>query len=129
MTPSPFSDEPDAPHIEGGAGSSRAATDRDVRQSTDSALVPAQQQQNGSKKRRVTTTAFTRRKRAVAACQLCRLRKTKCDAVRPTCGFCRYHQAKCIYDHVDESPSRDEQLQVRTEGSDGSDQATSGLGE
>ncbi len=33
-----------------------------------------------------------------AACQFCRLRKTKCDAARPTCGYCSYHQARCVYD-------------------------------
>ena len=42
-------------------------------------------------------TPLVRRKRATIACQFCRLRKTKCDNVRPVCGFCRYHQARCIY--------------------------------
>ncbi|KAJ5613273.1 hypothetical protein N7510_006467 [Penicillium lagena] len=37
------------------------------------------------------------RKRAVAACQLCRRRKTKCDNVRPTCGFCENIGASCVY--------------------------------
>ncbi|KAF2176434.1 hypothetical protein K469DRAFT_678604 [Zopfia rhizophila CBS 207.26] len=46
---------------------------------------------------RATTAKFTHRKRAVAACQFCRLRKTKCDNVRPVCGFCRHHKAQCIW--------------------------------
>lgn len=41
--------------------------------------------------------AFIRRKRAPTACQFCRLRKTRCDNVRPVCGVCRYHQATCKY--------------------------------
>lgn len=43
------------------------------------------------------STPYVRRKRAIAACQFCRLRKTKCDNVRPVCGSCRHHQAKCVY--------------------------------
>ncbi|KAL5618326.1 hypothetical protein FOVSG1_000548 [Fusarium oxysporum f. sp. vasinfectum] len=57
----------------------------------------AQSQGSGKRQRRLTTTDFTRRKRAVTACQFCRVRKTKCDNVRPTCGFCVRHRAKCIY--------------------------------
>ncbi|KAH7180699.1 hypothetical protein DER46DRAFT_620113 [Fusarium sp. MPI-SDFR-AT-0072] len=44
----------------------------------------AQSQGSGKRQRRLTTTDFTRRKRA-------------CDNVRPTCGFCVRHRAKCIY--------------------------------
>lgn len=40
---------------------------------------------------------YVRRKRAIAACQLCRLRKTKCDNGRPVCGSCRHHRARCVY--------------------------------
>ncbi|KAK7417621.1 hypothetical protein QQX98_004442 [Neonectria punicea] len=52
---------------------------------------------SSKKRKRATTTDFTRRKRAVAACQFCRLRKTKCDNVRPCCGYCVRHKAKCVY--------------------------------
>ena len=45
----------------------------------------------------VPPSPYVRRKRAVAACQFCRLRKTKCDNVRPVCGSCRHHQARCVY--------------------------------
>lgn len=37
------------------------------------------------------------RKRAVAACQLCRTRKTKCDNERPTCGSCVNAGVECLY--------------------------------
>ncbi|KAF8471227.1 hypothetical protein BDZ91DRAFT_517887 [Kalaharituber pfeilii] len=38
------------------------------------------------------------RKRAIAACQVCRGRKTKCDNERPSCGFCRQAGAICVYE-------------------------------
>lgn len=38
------------------------------------------------------------RKRSVRACHLCRARKTKCDNVQPTCGFCASIGANCSYD-------------------------------
>ncbi|OJJ44491.1 hypothetical protein ASPZODRAFT_135305 [Penicilliopsis zonata CBS 506.65] len=37
------------------------------------------------------------RKRAAIACELCRLRKTRCDNVRPTCSLCRQAGAVCKY--------------------------------
>lgn len=39
-----------------------------------------------------------RRRRAVTACQACRARKTKCDNMRPVCGFCARNAAQCVYD-------------------------------
>ncbi|KAH7153462.1 hypothetical protein EDB81DRAFT_791439 [Dactylonectria macrodidyma] len=57
---------------------------------------------HASKKRKLAKTAdFTRRKRAVTACQFCRLRKTKCDNVRPCCGYCERQKAKCVYGDSD----------------------------
>ncbi|KAI2462978.1 vegetative cell wall protein gp1 [Annulohypoxylon bovei var. microspora] len=50
----------------------------------------------GSNKRQRTAGMY-RRKRAVAACQQCRIRKTKCDNARPVCGFCQKNQDQCIY--------------------------------
>jgi hypothetical protein len=38
------------------------------------------------------------RKRSIRACHLCRARKTKCDNVQPTCGFCASIGANCSYD-------------------------------
>ncbi|KAK1622115.1 hypothetical protein BDP81DRAFT_455672 [Colletotrichum phormii] len=70
---------------------------------------PAQEDQPSrwgpsNKKRRLTASAthLTRRKRAATACQFCRLRKTKCDNVRPVCGFCRHHHATCVYGDEEE---------------------------
>ncbi|KAI8672282.1 Zn(2)-C6 fungal-type domain-containing protein [Fusarium sp. Ph1] len=51
----------------------------------------------GQGNKRPRTAAMYQRKRAVTACQSCRLRKTKCDNVRPACGFCSKNGAQCIY--------------------------------
>lgn len=51
----------------------------------------------GQGNKRPRTAAMYQRKRAVTACQSCRLRKTKCDNVRPACGFCSNNGAQCIY--------------------------------
>ncbi|SPO01821.1 uncharacterized protein DNG_04494 [Cephalotrichum gorgonifer] len=64
-----------------------------------------------AKRPKLTSAAFTRRKRAVAACQFCRLRKTKCDTVKPVCGFCRNQKAKCVY--ADEADEADGQAESR----------------
>ncbi|KAL5002212.1 hypothetical protein BDV10DRAFT_191786 [Aspergillus recurvatus] len=37
------------------------------------------------------------RRRAMTACQLCRMRKTKCDNRRPSCGTCTSLQFQCVY--------------------------------
>ncbi|KAL4761723.1 uncharacterized protein BDW70DRAFT_149773 [Aspergillus foveolatus] len=37
------------------------------------------------------------RRRAMVACQLCRMRKTKCDNRRPSCGTCTSLQFQCVY--------------------------------
>jgi hypothetical protein len=62
-----------------------------------------------AKKRRLATGDFTRRKRAATACQFCRLRKTKCDNVRPSCGYCVRHKAKCVYGDAEWLEKGDEQ--------------------
>jgi hypothetical protein len=51
--------------------------------------------QNGPPRRSSVTYP---RRRAVTACQVCRLRKTKCDNMRPSCGFCLRVNKTCIYD-------------------------------
>lgn len=50
-----------------------------------------------STRRRQLSDKLTQRKRAPIACQFCRLRKTKCDGVKPICGFCQHHSAQCIW--------------------------------
>ncbi|KAH0431506.1 2og-fe oxygenase superfamily protein [Colletotrichum camelliae] len=49
----------------------------------------------GNKRRR--TSGMYQRRRAVAACGPCRVRKTKCDNVRPACGFCQRNGGLCTY--------------------------------
>lgn len=61
------------------------------------------------------SASFTRRKRAAQACQFCRLRKTKCDNVRPCCGTCLHHRARCIYDDDEEPGSAAYYLKASTE--------------
>ncbi|QIW96675.1 hypothetical protein AMS68_002193 [Peltaster fructicola] len=59
-----------------------------------------------SPKRKLTTSRSTSaypRKRAVAACQVCRLRRTKCDNNKPTCSFCASTGANCVWDQNDQS--------------------------
>jgi hypothetical protein len=35
--------------------------------------------------------------RGVTACEKCRIRKTRCDNRRPTCGFCLKRRLTCVY--------------------------------
>lgn len=37
------------------------------------------------------------RKRVSVACEICRVRKTRCDAVRPSCSFCSSLNVQCVY--------------------------------
>lgn len=54
-----------------------------------------------SRKRRRTEKsrvgAAYSRKRAVAACRLCRARKIKCNNARPSCGGCMSSGSICVY--------------------------------
>lgn len=43
------------------------------------------------------TSRFPNRRRAAQACVACRMRKTRCDAVQPRCGFCALHNIDCVY--------------------------------
>ncbi|KAF2658597.1 hypothetical protein K491DRAFT_592537 [Lophiostoma macrostomum CBS 122681] len=47
--------------------------------------------------KRQRTAAMYNRRRAVTACEPCRRRKTRCDNVRPVCGFCSANQGRCTY--------------------------------
>lgn len=70
-------------------------------QPADSGTSTTSADPSGLKRKGVTSDAYARRKRATTACQFCRLRKTKCDNARPVCGFCQYHNAKCVYGDSD----------------------------
>lgn len=58
---------------------------------------------SSKRKRPAPTDNLASRKRAFAACQFCRLRKTRCDNTRPTCGYCQLHNATCVYDGGDDA--------------------------
>lgn len=45
------------------------------------------------------------RKRALKACHVCRARKTKCDNVQPTCGFCASIGVRCSFDEGEKDHS------------------------
>ncbi|KAK4954143.1 hypothetical protein LTR10_007571 [Elasticomyces elasticus] len=47
------------------------------------------------------------RKRAIAACRLCRARKVKCNNARPACGACETSLAPCDYDDPSDCSSYD----------------------
>lgn len=40
---------------------------------------------------------FPNRRRAMQACVACRMRKTRCDAVQPRCGYCSLQNIDCVY--------------------------------
>lgn len=57
-------------------------------------------QENESTKKRHNSSsdgAEYPRRRAMIACQICRLRKTKCDGGRPKCRLCTDLDADCVY--------------------------------
>ncbi|KPM42712.1 hypothetical protein AK830_g3857 [Neonectria ditissima] len=45
------------------------------------------------------------RKRAIAACRLCRSRKVKCNNARPCCGNCEASKAVCVYEDTQDISS------------------------
>ncbi|KAJ2892232.1 uncharacterized protein MKZ38_010101 [Zalerion maritima] len=64
---------------------------------------PALAPPHGRKRSRPSArgATFYPRKRANAACQVCRARKTKCDNKRPSCSFCLDAGVPCIQSAVD----------------------------
>ncbi|KAJ5630560.1 uncharacterized protein N7484_010660 [Penicillium longicatenatum] len=50
-----------------------------------------------NKKRSNSETTDYPRRRAIIACQICRLRKTRCNGVRPKCQLCTDLDAECTY--------------------------------
>ena len=44
-----------------------------------------------------TAARFPARRRVTQACIACRMRKTRCDAAQPRCGFCALHNMDCVY--------------------------------
>lgn len=80
------------------------------RSGTNSATPAAESNHDGSdsaRKRARPLSSDTRypRKRSSKACHVCRARKTKCDNVRPTCGFCASVNIQCSYDVAEKDHS------------------------
>ncbi|PKS06034.1 hypothetical protein jhhlp_007868 [Lomentospora prolificans] len=50
------------------------------------------------------------KKRVNVACEVCRSRKTRCDALRPSCSFCSDIGAQCVYRRPEENVRPDEPL-------------------
>ncbi|KAH8734252.1 hypothetical protein BGZ61DRAFT_341832 [Ilyonectria robusta] len=74
----------------------------DVTQINDAqqTLTSSQSQPNGKRKRVESSrdAVVYPRKRAVAACRQCRVRKVKCNNSRPACGSCLASKSQCCYD-------------------------------
>ncbi|KAL2213944.1 hypothetical protein CC79DRAFT_1391828 [Sarocladium strictum] len=63
-----------------------------------SASYPAPKPVAGNKRKGSRTQAAAYpRKRAVAACETCRIRKTKCDNKRPRCSACVDLEIECVF--------------------------------
>ncbi|KAL1962559.1 hypothetical protein VTN77DRAFT_9434 [Rasamsonia byssochlamydoides] len=57
-------------------------------------------------------------KKSRTGCQLCRLRRVKCDEVHPVCGHCRRHNVPCDYDRFRPVQIASSQPQPRNPGDD-----------
>jgi hypothetical protein len=77
--------------------------------------MPAPTAASATNRRKATTDKLAARKRAPIACQFCRLRKTRCDGIKPVCGFCKHHEAQCVWgvatDEIASTPAEKEILQ------------------
>ncbi|KAJ5605918.1 hypothetical protein N7510_008699 [Penicillium lagena] len=60
-------------------------------------MSPASELSGGKKKRSNSEAAEYPRRRATIACQICRLRKTRCNGARPKCQLCTDLNADCVY--------------------------------
>ncbi|KAK7398535.1 hypothetical protein QQX98_012083 [Neonectria punicea] len=72
---------------------------------TESAQPPDSPRASRKRSGNPTSDARYPRKRSLKACHVCRARKTKCDNVRPTCGFCASIDISCSYDDVEKDHS------------------------
>lgn len=69
-------------------------------------LSPSSTDPTGRQKRTVT----------VLACNRCRLKKVKCDGLRPACATCNKHSQICRYDSELPRPTRQNNEELRNEG-------------
>ncbi|KAL4806964.1 hypothetical protein BDV18DRAFT_136528 [Aspergillus unguis] len=71
--------------------------DRDGDRILDPDSVTFLNESTGSKKRPNPESTEYPRRRATIACQICRLRKTRCNGARPKCQLCTDLDAECVY--------------------------------
>ncbi|KAL4949145.1 hypothetical protein BDW69DRAFT_80817 [Aspergillus filifer] len=71
--------------------------DRDRDGLLDSNSSAASNDLTGTKKRSNSDATEYPRRRATIACQICRLRKTRCNGARPRCQLCTDLDAECVY--------------------------------
>jgi hypothetical protein len=79
-----------APYTTAETPSERQGPDLDDRPAETSTEEPP------AKRKRQSRTTYGR-KRSLAACEICRMRKAKCDNVRPSCSRCQDLKAQCVY--------------------------------
>ncbi|CAG7938137.1 unnamed protein product [Penicillium salamii] len=63
----------------------------------DAGDYPHSDDTSGNKKRSTSESVEYPRRRATIACQICRLRKTRCNGARPKCQLCSDLNAECVY--------------------------------
>lgn len=54
----------------------------------------------------------TKRQRVTQACDVCRKKKIKCDAGRPSCKNCLNYRTKCVYTEMEKKPRRKKRAHV-----------------
>ncbi|KAE8385869.1 hypothetical protein BDV23DRAFT_13608 [Aspergillus alliaceus] len=76
--------------------SSSPERDRDIIDAASTATISNDLRMSKKKRSNSEVTEYPRR-RATIACQICRLRKTRCNGARPKCQLCTELDADCIY--------------------------------
>ncbi|BAE65369.1 unnamed protein product [Aspergillus oryzae RIB40] len=71
--------------------------DRDTHVEAVAAVTASDDFQSSKKKRSNSDVVEYPRRRATIACQICRLRKTKCNGARPKCQLCTDLDTECVY--------------------------------
>ncbi|CAK7211317.1 hypothetical protein SBRCBS47491_001083 [Sporothrix bragantina] len=116
-----MSDTPAPATVTTGTDSSSDNTTTAASPSSDAAATPGSHQPGSSVRRRSTATSASKssssttprlrtragtgrplkinypKKRVSVACDVCRARKTRCDARRPACSFCSQLGIECVY--------------------------------
>ncbi|OAA66459.1 c6 zinc finger domain containing protein [Niveomyces insectorum RCEF 264] len=71
-------------------------------------------EESGAPRYRTRPAAIYDRKRAGAACSVCRARKTRCNGERPVCGYCRVTGGDCRYPELDATRLDQGSLEILT---------------